>query len=850
MESPHFSNLERARSASGSSNRLLMDAQAETGRSNRASWPPTPDSNESASSGYGAYGGYPAAAMHGEPGHFLDYVRVVYRRRYTAITAFLVILVAVVVYTYTRTPIYQASAQIQIDYENQKVVPFQEVTQREIGWDTSEYYQTQYKILQSRTLARRTLDSANLWTHPLLAGVGRGFSPANVARGSADAAQGSDVARGFSPANTSPLPEPPSQSAAIDSLLDGLTISPIRNSRLVDVVFSSPDPQLAAVVANALANAYIQQDLDLRLESSRQASDFLKQQLDQQKEVVETSEQELQHYREKTDSVSLEDKQNITSQKLADLNGAVTRAKTERLQKEAIYNQVKAIQNDRAALDTFPAILASSFIQQLKAQAADLQRQRASLNEKYGEKHPEMIRLSRQLEQTDAKIQIEIGKVVQSIRNEYEAALAQERSLVEALDQQKTEALALGGKGIRYGTLQRNATTNREMYDSLLQRAKETQVGAEMKSSNIRVVDAAIVPDSPVSPNKSRNLLFAIFGGGIFAIGLAFFFEYLDNRVKSPDEIKHYLGLPFLGLVPALTQKGFEAEDALLHNTVPSGFAEAFRTIRTNILFSSTEEGGRSIVVTSTAPAEGKTLVATNLSVALAQAGQRVLLVDADMRKPRVHSVLGLEQVPGLSNVLVGNAKASQAVRKGPIENLYVLPAGVTPPNPSEFLGFDALPRLPRHAGRELRVRGHRLAARDGRNRCFSHRPRRQRCRLRGRLRADEQARRLHRARPTRGSESEVRRRHPQPRERPAESVLLLALLSEVLRGLLSAADVGLRRGLEWSLGFGGSRDQLQRASAEQLVWEGASPPAEGHSRRRRGSGLAGASSRSEVDCQ
>ena len=393
-------------------------------------------------------------------------------------------------------------------------------------------------------------------------------------------------------------------------------------------------------MANALANAYIQQDLELRLESSRQASDFLGQQLDQQRKVVETSEQALQQYREKTDSVSLEDKQNITVQKLADLNGAVTRAKTERLQREAVYNQVKAIERDRAALDTFPAILASPFIQQLKGQVADLQRQRASLGEKYGEKHPEMIRLGRQIEQTDAKIQLEVGKVVQSVRNEYEAALAQERSLVEALEQQKSEALALGRKGIDYGLLQRDATTNRQMYDSLLQRAKETQVGAELKSSNIRIVDAAIVPDGPVSPNKPRNLLFAIFGGGIFAVGLAFFFEYLDNRVKSPDEVRHYLGLPFLGLVPALTQKGFEAEDALLHNTVPSGFAEAFRTIRTNVLFSSTEEGGRSIVVTSTAPGEGKTLVATNLSVALAQAGQRVLLVDADMRKPRVHSVL------------------------------------------------------------------------------------------------------------------------------------------------------------------------------------------------------------------
>jgi hypothetical protein len=196
MESPNLSAFERAHSAAGSSNRLMIDAQAETGRSGRASWPPSPDSNEPVSSGYGGYGGYPGAALHGEPGHFLDYVRVVYRRRYTAITAFLVILVSVVVYTYTRTPIYQARAQLQIDYENQKVVPFQEVTQREIGWDTSEYYQTQYKILQSRSLARRTLDSANLWTHPAFGG-----------------------SRPATPSSS----EDPSQSAAIDALLGGLT---------------------------------------------------------------------------------------------------------------------------------------------------------------------------------------------------------------------------------------------------------------------------------------------------------------------------------------------------------------------------------------------------------------------------------------------------------------------------------------------------------------------------------------------------------------------------------------------------------------------------------------------------
>lgn len=463
-------------------------------------------------------------------------------------------------------------------------------------------------------------------------------------------------------------------------------MSPIRNSRLVDVKFSSTDPRFAARVAQGLADSYIALNLEYRFNTSREATDFLGRQLAEQRKAVEASEGALLRYREQTDSVSLEDKQNIVVQKLTELNAAVTRAKTERLQKEAAYNQIVAIQGDRAALDAFPAILSNSFIQQLKGELSTLQRQQASLGEKYGEKHQEMIRIRSAIEQTEAKLQGEIGKVVQALRNDYQAAQANERSLVGALQQQEAEAMELSRKGIDYGSLQRDAATNRQMYESLLQRAKETGVAGELKASNIRVVDPATVPRSPVSPRKSLNLLLALFGGGIFAVGLAFFFEYLDNRVKSPEEIKNYLGLPFLGLVPAIKDKD-HAEDALLHRGVSHQFAEAFRTVRTNVLFSLAEgSGGRSVVVTSTAPREGKTLVASNLSIALAQAGQRVLLVDADMRKPRVHEVFGAKQAPGLSNVLVGNAKASESVKRGPVENLWLLPAGVHPPNPAELL--------------------------------------------------------------------------------------------------------------------------------------------------------------------
>jgi succinoglycan biosynthesis transport protein ExoP len=634
------------------------------------------------SPGYG-WAGYPTTGLEGRGAHLLDYVRVLYRRRYVAVTAFTLVVVASGVHTYTRIPIYQATAQIEIDYESPKVVPFRQVTDSDFaGWDTQEYYQTQYKILQSRSLARRTLDGAKLWKHPRLTGRPAGDGgplpsppPANGGDGDKAEADHSSYA----------VPETPAETPIINAFLGGVSVVPVRTSRLVDLKYSSTDPEFAALAVNALAKAYIEQNLDFRFKSSKDASTWLTQQMSEQRKEVEASERKLQEYRERTDSVSLEDKQNITLQKLADLNQAVTRAKTDRLQKEALFNQVKAIEHDRAALDTFPAVLSNTFIQQLKVQAAELQRQRVALAEKYGEKHPEMIRLRSQIEEADGKIQGEIGKIVRSIRSEYEAALSQERSLVAALEQQKGEAMDLSRKGIDYGVLQRDANTNRQMFDSLLQRAKETGVSAELKSSNIRIVDGAIVPGSPISPNKSRNLLLAIIEGGALALGLVFLFEYLDNRVKSPEEIKRYLHLPFLGLVPALDAK-HTAQNALIHSEAPAPFAEAFRGIRTNVLFSSTEEGGRSIVVTSTAPSEGKTLVATNLAVALAQASQRVLLLDGDMRKPRVHEVFSQPRVPGLSNVLVGNAKASEAVRQGPVANLWLLPSGVTPPNPAELL--------------------------------------------------------------------------------------------------------------------------------------------------------------------
>jgi succinoglycan biosynthesis transport protein ExoP len=442
---------------------------------------------------------------------------------------------------------------------------------------------------------------------------------------------------------------------------------------------------MAAKIANALGEAYIKQNVEFTSTTTKEASDFLTQQLAEQRLKLEASEQALQAYRERTDSVSLEDRQNVVVQRLADLNAAVTRANTARIQKESAYNQVKAALDNPAAIDTVPLILSNPFVQQQKTELATLQRQRAQLSEKLGPNHPDMIKVGVAIQNAEARIQAEVAQIVSSMRSDYEAAMAEERSLTATLNRQKGEAQGLSRTGIEYGALQRDAEANRQMFESLLKRTQETGISEELKAGNIRVVDQAETPRGPVSPNTFNNLLIALLGGLALAVGLAFAFEYGDDRIKNPDELKKNLGLPFLGMVPALFDKSITTP--LINGNAPSIFGESFRSIRTNVLFSSADEGSRLIVVTSSAPGEGKTAVSTNLSVALAQAGHRVLLVDADMRKPRVHEVFQQPLAPGLSNLLVGDKPVSEAIRESSQQGLWLMAAGTYPPNPAELLG-------------------------------------------------------------------------------------------------------------------------------------------------------------------
>ena len=626
--------------------------------------------------------------------HLADYVRILYKRRWIGMTAFVLVVAVTAVNTFTATRIYEARTRLLIESGDQNVVKFEQVVDEERG--RPDYYTTQYSILQSRALARKTLDSLKLWDHAYFGGrSGPPPEPGVVTKllrtvrglfGGREAEAAPGTAENQIPARD----ETAAQSRAIDAFVGRLQVAQIRNSRLVDVKYRLPDPALATAIVNALAQNYIDQNLEFKFMASQEASDWLGARLDEQRKEVEQAEASLQQYREQTDAISLQDSENIVVQKLTDLNAAVTRAKMERIQREALYHQLRASQKNPSQLDTFPAILSNTFIQQQKAELASLQAQLATLSERFGDKHPDIQKLRTAIQVSQAKLSGEIGKVVQSVESEYQAALSQERSLVSALNSQVAEAHSMNRKAINYSVLAREVDSTKQIYDSLLQRAKETGVSGELRSSNIRVIDPAERPRGSVSPNRRRAMMMAGAGGLLLAFVLVFFFEYMDSRMKNPEDIKA-LGIPHLGLLPIVNAKTLAGGYPLLSRGVPANFSEAFRAIRTNVLFSTATPGARSVVVTSTGPGEGKSMVACNMAVGLAQAGQRVLLIDADMRKPKVHTIFDVAPEPGLSNLLVGNAKASESVRKMSVSGLWVLPSGLIPPNPSELLGSQRL---------------------------------------------------------------------------------------------------------------------------------------------------------------
>ena len=633
---------------------------------------------------------------------FHDYLRPLYRRRWLAGTAFSVTLVLALLYAFTAEPVYRAQVRLLIEPEDPTVVTFREVVAQR-GRLVQESSTTQRDMLLSRSLARATIDRLELWDHPDFGGRGEATALSRVRRAVRGALSwiGSLIRPPPAPPEDVADGESRTQARAISALLARLQVTGGRNSRILRVRFQSSEPRLSSDVVNTLTQLHVERDMEFRYRASRQASEWLQERLAVQRDKLAASERALQDYREAHGAAGIEDRQTIIVRDLENLHAAATQATIARVESEVRYRDLEAIKDDAEALGRLPEVLRNEVIQQRRLTLAGLRRDRTRLAEELGPRHPDMISIESSVRDAEDRLRNEILGLVESLRLEFQLASSREQELLAQLDRQTEQALSLDRTGIEYGVMRREAESDRQLYETLLQRAAETGVTSELETSNIRVLDRAEPPTRPVEGRRRLIALIGLFGGGLFGVGLAFAMDWMDDSIETPEQIKTEVAAPHLGMVPFAQRPAADTggrprllrrppePGLLLHTEVPAEFDEAIRAVRTSLIFASAAEGCRTVIVTSPGPGEGKSVIAVNLAVSLAQLGRRTLLVDTDFRRPQQHEHLALDLEPGLSNALAGEAAIEAVIRPAAVSGLSVVTAGKAPPRPADLLGSE-----------------------------------------------------------------------------------------------------------------------------------------------------------------
>ncbi len=632
----------------------------------------------------------PALGVGAEP-HLFDRLSVLYKYRWAAMLVFLLVVGWVMVDSYTRIPEFRSMARVLIEDPNTDIATPSEISRNITLTDPEIYLQTQLRIMRGRDLAQRVAAKLDMQRVPEF--NGQGPKPTQLAVGIALVKYYAmwpyrliTSTQADAPAPSTVL-DPVAQSSYPDALLARLGVTQVRGSQLVDVMFGAADPEFAARAANMFADEYVANNLSLKVSTLEKSAEWLTGEVEKQGKLVQQSELALAQYKEKQDAGALDSSQNIVVARLTQQNDALTKARLERIQKEGLMRQINAAGQD---IESISSVIANPNIQNLRTNFNNLQQESARLAERYGDKHPERQKVAAQLASTDKQLKAEIAKAVQNVKNEFENAVQQEKELQASLNEAKQAATALGRKGVDYAVLLREAESNRTVYNQLLTREKELRVVANSRTNNVRVVDRGEVPTVPSAPNHRRDWLYAIALGLALGLGVAFGIDYLDDTVKTPDDITRRLKLKFLGLVPIVSG----GRHPLISGPVPHDFGEAYRSIRTSLAAQLPGTGSRVVAVASSQPLEGKTTTAVNIAMALAVGGARVLLIDADMRRPSVHKALRMANDRGLSQLLAGQARMREVVQRTHDPNLLTITAGRTPANPSELLASDRMRAL------------------------------------------------------------------------------------------------------------------------------------------------------------
>lgn len=601
-----------------------------------------------------------------------EYWNVLVRRRWTVFITIGVLVIGTIIATAMMTPIYRGTTVVQIERDSGKVLEYQAVTAEEAVND-KDFYQTQYELLRSRTLARRVIEQLGLRdSGALMPGKPEPTLFGGIIVdliGAADKEDGS-------------LPE--QRSPDLETLfLESLVIQPVRNSRLVRLNYFSTDPNEAALVANTIASSFVDMSLERRFEASAYAKNFLEERLKQVRADLEDSERAMIRYTQERGIINQEDKLGILTEKLKEMNRAQVQVEAERIAAESQYQEML-----KASTASLAEMLDSPVIQDLKRQRSDLESEYKENLKIYKPDYPKMLQLKEKIGQVDQALAKEIGHIRDGIKVKYQAKMREEAKLAESIDATRTEILDLELNSTDFQTLKRGVDTNRELYDGLLQRMKEVGVAAGASNNNISVIDKAEVPRNKFSPSLKMNVSIALALGLFFGVLLAFLFETLDDTVKSAADLEKSLKKPVLGVIPRADSKDAAlAETALVSVQDPtSAMAEAYRSMRTALSFSTAEGAPKVMQFTSINANEGKTTTAVNVSLNLTQTGATVLLIDGDLRDPSLHKLFGRPNNEGLTNYLTGNAQPVDVTQSSGTDGLFLMTAGPVPPNPAELL--------------------------------------------------------------------------------------------------------------------------------------------------------------------
>ncbi len=609
-----------------------------------------------------------------------DYLDVILRRKWLILTVLALVFLSTLIFSLAATRIYEASAVIEVSQENPRVTNFQEVMGSEI--QAREFYETQVELLGSRAMIDRIIDKLDLASHPVIKKAVFGEGRTGIVRKMGHALQ-SKIIAWFRGRHQSAVTEDiATQQQIAEYLSENLTVTPSRKSMLIDVAFRSPDRQFSQLVANTLIEDYINWKMELKVEASGIARDFLMMQMDRAKINLEKAEERLNAFAKHAGIVSLDARINSIYRHLEELNSAFAMAEADMIAKEASYNQAL-----REGHDNLPQVLSSNLIASLKNRYAELSASYEELKSVFHDDYPKVQTLKARMDNIADLIKSHEEGIFLSIANEYESAREVVKAMEKRIERQKERVLDLNDRATQYSIMEREVETNEAIYQSLLQRAKEIESMAGITASNIQIVNRAALPLLAVKPNIKLNLLLSVVLGLLCGMGCAFLAEYFSDTLTHPSEITDRFNIPLLGTIPQAKADKHGLENLFVHHP-RSAFSEAIRSARVSVQLSGSSNRSKCFLVTSTLPSEGKTTLAINLAFSFTAAGEKTVIIDVDLRKPRLHEVFDLTHRVngnGITSFLAGVTDKIK-IFSDHDQKLNIIPAGPIPPNPAELL--------------------------------------------------------------------------------------------------------------------------------------------------------------------